>query len=108
MPWSKLCNLSDLIPGEGKYIEIGGSTLAVFLHDDEIHVIDNYCPHAGGNLAGGYIDCSNPTLPACVVCPWHGWAFRLDNGNLIDSPAVKVAKYETRIVDGVIEVDLIE
>ena len=93
MAWTSLCELNELEADKGKYVEIGGFQLAVFLHDGRVSVIDNYCPHAGGNLAGGFVE------DGCAVCPWHYWAFRLDNGELKDMPGVKVATYKTRLFD---------
>lgn len=91
MTWTSLCELAELEEGKGKYVEIGGFQLAVFLHDGHVHVMDNTCPHAGGNLAGGYVD------EGCAVCPLHFWAFRLDNGQLRGSPGVTVSVYKTRL-----------
>jgi nitrite reductase (NADH) small subunit len=78
MKWTTLCDLSDLTEGLGKYVEIDGFRLAVFLVNGEPHVIDNHCPHAGGSMSGGYVD------SGCAVCPWHGWAFDLRTGALRD------------------------
>ena len=91
MAWTTLCCLEDLKEGCGKYVERGNLQLAVFLHEGRPYVMDNYCPHAGGNLAGGVIH------EGCAVCPWHEWAFRLDNGQLRDAPSVKVQTYQTRL-----------
>ena len=93
MAWTSLCELDQLEEDKGKYVEIGGFQLAVFLRAGQVYVIDNYCPHAGGNLAGGYVDAQG-----CAVCPWHAWAFRLDNGQLRDSPGVAVTTYRTRLL----------
>ena len=93
MAWTSLCELSELKPGEGKYVEIDGYQLAVFIENGQTFVIDNTCPHAGGNLAGGYVE------DGCAVCPWHYWAFRLDNGELKDAPGVKVSTYPTRLYE---------
>ena len=93
MPWTSLCDLSELQEGKGKYVEIGGFQLAVFLDRGNVSVVDNTCPHAGGNLAGGYVD------DGCAVCPWHYWAFRLDSGELKDAPGVKVATYQVRTIE---------
>ena len=93
MGWTSLCELSELKPGEGKYVEIGGFQLAVFINDGQVYVLDNTCPHAGGNLAGGYVE------NGCAVCPWHYWAFKLDSGELPDMPAVKVTTYKTRLLE---------
>jgi nitrite reductase/ring-hydroxylating ferredoxin subunit len=76
MKWTTLCRLDDLIEGLGKYVEIDGFSLAIFLQGDAVHVMDNHCPHAGGSMSGGYID------DGCAVCPWHGWAFDVKTGKL--------------------------
>src|SRR5687767_13223763 len=65
MSWTSLCELGELEEGQGKYVEIGGFQLAVFKQGEQVYVIDNYCPHAGGNLAGGFVE------DGCAVCPWH-------------------------------------
>jgi nitrite reductase/ring-hydroxylating ferredoxin subunit len=93
MAWTSLCEVGELEEGKGKYVEIGGFQLAVFLDQGHVHVIDNTCPHAGGNLAAGVVE------EGCAVCPWHFWAFRLENGQLRDSPGVAVTKYKTRTVE---------
>ena len=93
MSWTSLCELGELEEAKGKYVEIGGFQLAVFLNGGKVFVMDNYCPHAGGNLAGGYVE------EGCAVCPWHFWAFRLENGALRDSPGVVIKTYPTRVHD---------
>jgi nitrite reductase (NADH) small subunit len=91
MSWTSLCEIDELLEGQGKYVEIDGFQLAVFRQADHVYVIDNYCPHAGGNLAAGEIE------DGCVVCPWHAWAFRIDSGQLRDAPGVKVRTYPVRL-----------
>lgn len=91
MSWISLCEFDELQEDRGRYVEIDGFQLAVFKHDGAVHVMDNYCPHAGGNLAGGVIE------DGCAVCPWHFWSFRIDNGQLRDSPGVAVTTYKTRL-----------
>lgn len=92
MSWVTLCELAELVEGEGKYVEIDGFRLAVFLDQGAPYVIDNYCPHAGGNLSAG------PVRDGCAICPWHAWAFRLDTGELRGAPGVTVSTYRTRQV----------
>ena len=93
MSWTSLCELKELEEGKGKYVEIGGFQLAVFLSEGNVFVLDNTCPHAGGNLAGGFIE------EGCAICPWHYWQFRLDNGQLRDSPGVTVSTYKVRMLE---------
>ena len=91
MAWTSLCDLDELEEGRGKYVEIDGFQLAVFLDSGVVTVIDNTCPHAGGNLAAGYVD------DGCAVCPWHNWAFHLDSGQLRGSPGVTITRYVVRL-----------
>ena len=93
MGWTSLCDVSEIEAGRGKYVEIGGFHLAVFLHEGMPFVIDNYCPHAGGSLAAGFVD------DGCAVCPWHYWAFHLDSGELRGSPGVTITTYKTRLYE---------
>ncbi len=93
MPWISLCDRDELEEGKGKYVEIEGFHLAVFLDRGAVYVIDNYCPHAGGNLSAGFVEAG------CAVCPWHFWAFRLDNGQLRDSPGVAITTYKIRTLE---------
>jgi len=92
MGWTSLCELDELREGGGKYVEIGGFQLAVFLYGGQVYALDNTCPHAGASLAPGEIH------EGCVVCPRHNWPFRLDNGQLKDAPGVAITTYKIRLV----------
>jgi nitrite reductase/ring-hydroxylating ferredoxin subunit len=93
MAWTSLCELADLTEGLGRYVEVDGFQLAVFLSAGRIAVLDNSCPHAGGNLAAGHVE------EGCAVCPSHRWAFRLDNGGLRDAGgAIAIRTYPTRLL----------
>ena len=91
MSWTSLCELGELTEDRGKYVEIDGFQLAVFLSRGNVYVMDNTCPHAGGPLAEGHVEDS------CVICPWHYWNFRLENGELVNAPGVKIHAYPVRL-----------
>ena len=93
MAWTSLCDLAELTENEGKFIEIDGFKLAVFLRGGNAYVMDDACPHAGASLSGGHVDAAG-----CAVCPWHAWAFRLEDGQLRDTPGVTVDTYKVRLV----------
>ncbi len=90
MSWTSLCQLDELSETTGKYVEIDGFQLAVFLVGGAVHVLDNTCPHAGGPLAEGEIEGD------CVACPWHQWTFRVTDGRLRGAETVGVTHYSTR------------
>ena len=91
MPWTTLFELTELTEDKGRYVEVDGFCLAVYLHAGQVYAMDNACPHAGANLAGGWVN------EGCVVCPKHGWPFRLEDGQLRGSPGVNVDVYPVRI-----------
>ena len=76
--------------------------MAVFrLADPErIVVVDNACPHAGGNLAGGAVE------GRIVTCPWHHWEFDLDRGVCIHSARARLRRYRAEVRDGIIWAEL--
>lgn len=93
MAWTSLCDFDELTEGTGKYVEIGGFQLGVFLSGGKVYVTDNNCPHAGGNLAGGTIEDNH------ILCPWHYWPFNLETGGLKDMPGCTISVYKTRLID---------
>jgi nitrite reductase (NADH) small subunit/3-phenylpropionate/trans-cinnamate dioxygenase ferredoxin subunit len=92
MSWTSLCELGELTEGQGKFVQIDGFGLAVFMHPGQVYVLDNTCPHAGHGLSGGAIE------NGCAVCPWHGWSFRLGDGQMPDLPGIAVRTYKTRLL----------
>jgi nitrite reductase/ring-hydroxylating ferredoxin subunit len=82
-----------LSEGQGKFVEIDGFVLDVFLLQGAVRVLDDLCPHAGGSLASGFIE------EDCVVCPLHFWTFHLENGQLRDSPGCTITTYKSRLLE---------
>ncbi len=99
--WIDVCALDDVKTGEGLYDEHTDWDLAVLRPDeDEIFVMHNRCPHAGGSLASGWMD------EGCVVCPWHSWAFDLNSGECPEAPQFRVRTFPARVVDGRVEAQI--
>ena len=84
---------SDLAPGEGKVVEAGGTSVALFNVDGDFHALDNTCLHQGGPLGEGLCEATT------VTCPWHGWQYDVSTGDCLNAPGLAVDKYEVR-VDG--------
>lgn len=82
---------SDLSPGEGRVVEVGGRSVALFNVDGEFHAIDNTCVHRGGPLGEGELDGST------VTCPWHGWQYNVTEGACLNVPGEGVDHYEVRV-----------
>lgn len=94
--------LNQCVIGGGTFVHVQGLELAVFRLTDpqRVYVLDNSCPHAGGNLAGGDIE------ELVVSCPWHHWKFSLETGVCTHSAAARVRRYRCAVRDGVVWADL--
>lgn len=74
--WLPVCAVQE-IPRQGaRVIDLDGTAVAVFrTAQDEIHAIEDRCPHRGGPLSQGIV------FDNRVACPLHGWLIRLDTGH---------------------------
>ena len=102
MSMTKLIELSRCRLDTGTFVECSGRELAVFnlANPTRLFVIDNTCPHAGGNLSGGDIEGDT------VSCRWHQWVFDLNTGAGTHSPLARVGRYDCEVRDGFVWVDL--
>ena len=70
--------------------------LAVVRRADRVHVVGGLCPHRGAPLGElGFLDDEGN-----LVCGWHYWAFRLEDGQQTLLPSVSIGCWPTRVVDG--------
>jgi nitrite reductase/ring-hydroxylating ferredoxin subunit len=73
--------------GYRQNVKSEGLNLLLFQHDDQIHIINNVCPHAGASLEKGSIVGNE------IFCPWHGIAFNIHSGESV-ACGLKLVKYE--------------
>lgn len=102
MPFVEIIELRRCRKDGGTFLEHQGRELALFRTSDatEIIVLDNTCPHAGGNLSGGVVS------DGIVSCPWHDWKFDLKTGICVHSRHARVTRYAAEVRDEVVWVDL--
>ena len=72
--WYKVAERGELRDGEVRSVPAGTQTLALTAHDGKIGALDNACPHQGGPLSEGSIECEDGG-DCWLRCPWHGWDF---------------------------------
>ena len=79
----------------------GGEELAIFrTGDDRVYALVNKCPHKGGPLSQGIVHGET------VACPLHNWCVDLQSGSAVAPDQGTVEKFEVRVVDGDVELDL--
>lgn len=91
MSFIKIAKTSDVAPGTSKRIETAGKEIALFNVDGQFLALDDTCPHRGGPLSEGFVE------EGVVSCPWHGWQFKVADGECLTDPSVCQTKYETKV-----------
>ncbi len=89
--WEAVALLSELTPDEGKIVHVQGKTLALFLHQDRVHAVDNRCPHMGFPLHKGSVK------DGILTCHWHHARFDLTCGGTFDLWADDVKGYPVEV-----------
>ena len=90
---------SELREGQLTRAEWNGSRILLLRRGERIFAIGETCSHLGGPLSEGELEGDS------VQCPWHGSRFSLQDGSVLDGPAVHtLPRLETRVNNGRIEV----
>lgn len=90
----KLARLDQIEDGSAVEVECGGRVYALFRLGDRVLAVDGVCPHQGGPLADGDLD------GVVVTCPWHGWKFNLETGEMPGRSKCRVETFEARVEGG--------
>ncbi|MEV4827264.1 Rieske 2Fe-2S domain-containing protein [Micromonospora sp. NPDC049257] len=103
--WQSVAELAGLPQRELVTREVDDVSVILYRHGDEVTVMLERCPHQSGPLGEGEVQ--EIDGHACVVCPWHGSAFRLNGGEVVHGPSATDQQIlPTRVVDGTLQTRL--
>jgi 3-phenylpropionate/trans-cinnamate dioxygenase ferredoxin subunit len=95
--WVRVCERSELLPGEYRVVDMDGVVAAVFNLDGELYAIEDVCTHDGGELTGGTLGGHE------IECPRHGARFDIRTGAALCAPAYEpTAKFPVKLEGGVV------
>jgi thiamine pyrophosphate-dependent acetolactate synthase large subunit-like protein/nitrite reductase/ring-hydroxylating ferredoxin subunit/CDGSH-type Zn-finger protein len=72
--WYRVAEVGDLQEGEVRTVQAGSKGIALTRFDGRYGALENACPHQGGPLGEGSIECAGEG-ECWLRCPWHGWDF---------------------------------
>ena len=104
-----VCPSVELKEGSVRVVAIGDVEIGIIRHKGACHAYRNICPHQGGPVCDGkmmpqvedVIDVNG--LFVCqnfkeddmhIVCPWHGYEFKVTTGEHAVDPKVRLKKYD--------------
>ena len=90
------------VPANGSVaLELDGLPLLVCNTGDDVVVVENRCSHQDQPLEGGRI------RNGYIFCPIHGMRYKLSDGEAVGQlTRVPIKVFETRVVDGEVQVRL--
>lgn len=97
---------AEIVEGDGVLVRLDdGREVGVFRVKDRVVAYENRCAHQGGPVCTGEILGKYEQVLASdmtvvreefsteqlhVVCPWHGWEYRLDTGECAVNPRFRL------------------
>ena len=106
--WQRACAANDLEPGWGEVALLDSRRVAlvrVAADDDEVYAVDHRDPHTGAPVMARGIVGSRGDRPT-IASPLHKEVYDLGTGECFTDPALSLRTYRTRVVGGMIEVEL--
>ncbi|QCR34655.1 FAD-dependent oxidoreductase [Nissabacter sp. SGAir0207] len=100
MAYQQALALSALTDSQPKSITLDDTKIMLVKRGDRVNAFQATCPHAGAPLAEGAI-CDGQ-----LVCPWHKAVYSLDDGQLMEPPALEgLTRYAVKVENGMVWVD---
>jgi nitrite reductase/ring-hydroxylating ferredoxin subunit len=101
--WTAAGPLDGFPEGKGVRVDVDEATVLLVRSGDRVFAIGNRCTHQGAPLDRGAVKISGSL--ATVTCAAHGSMFGLEDGKVRRGPATRpVDAYESRVVDGTVEI----
>lgn len=99
--WIKVTSTDEIPTLGSRKVLIDDLEIAILKNaNNEIFAVENRCPHKNGALSEGIIHESN------VTCPLHNWVIDLKTGSPKGEEANCVTKYETKVENNIIYLNI--
>ena len=104
--WERTCEVGELEPGWGEVALVATSQIAlVRLAGEEVYAVDHHDPHTGAPVMARGIVGSRGDRPT-IASPLHKEVYDLGTGECFTDGSLALRTYRTRIVGGMIHVEL--
>ena len=99
MAWQKVARADAL--GDGKVVEVDGTSVALYRIGDAIYATEGKCTHAEALLADGWVEDGE------IECPLHQARFDIRTGKALCEPAIEdLRTYAVKVEAGGVLIDL--
>ncbi len=116
-----VCKAGELKDGEVRIVSARDVDVGVYRHGGKYYAYRNYCAHQGGPACEGIMlpkveDVLAPDRTQHgmrfdesemhIICPWHGWEYKLENGECAGDRRIRLQKFAVTEKDGAIYIAL--
>ena len=101
LSWVDVCALDDILPDTGVAALVGGRQMAIVRVGDgaQLYAVDNFDPFSHAFVIARGIVGDRGGIPK-IASPIFKQSFDLGTGQCLDDPAVWLASFQVRVVDG--------
>lgn len=93
--WHNVAARAGLDPDFPTGVEVLGQKIGLFLHQDQVHALEDVCPHAYALLSQGFVE------DGVVECPLHAARFEINGGKCLNDIGQRDLRcYPTKVEDG--------
>lgn len=97
--WRLVGSPEEIADNCAKVVVLGkNERAAVFKYKGSLSAVSNAGAHQNGPLGEGRI------VRGCITCPWHGFAYRLEDGASPPPFTEKIPTYRLKLEDGMIHI----
>jgi nitrite reductase/ring-hydroxylating ferredoxin subunit len=99
--WHDVADLSSLDPDFPTGVQVAEHQIGLFLNGDQVHALENVCPHAYALLSQGFQE------DGFIECPLHAARFEIATGKCMTEIGQRDLKtYPIKIENGRISVQV--
>jgi nitrite reductase/ring-hydroxylating ferredoxin subunit len=96
----RAASLAELRAAGRAVVHLGGQTICLFADGDDVHAVDNRCPHMGFPLHRGSV------ADGVLTCHWHHARFDLCTGGTFDQWADNLRRFPVELAGDDVMVDV--
>ncbi len=99
--WHDVAAVADLDPDFPLGVEIAGQQIGLYIDGEQVHALEDVCPHAFALLSQGFRE------NGIIECPLHAAQFEVTSGKCLNEIGVRDLRcFPTRVLNGRVAIKL--
>ncbi len=101
LPWHDVASRDQLDPDFPVGVDVNGQKVGLFLLNDQVHALEDICPHAYALLSQGFQE------DGVIECPLHAARFDIATGKcLVEIGERDLHQFPVRVLEGKVQIQI--